>query len=72
MSDTKQILLDISYDCIDSLVRNELKDLKNRIEQDLTRRQDGSPVGVFHTDVDLDIKELQENLAAVETVLSWY
>jgi hypothetical protein len=72
MSDTKQILLDISYDCIDSLVRNELKDLKNRIEQDLTRRQKGSPVGVFHNDVDLDIKELQEHLAAIEKVISWY
>ena len=72
MSDTKQILLDISYDCIHSLVRDELKDLKNHIEQDLTRRQNGSLVGVFHNDVDLDIKELQEHLAAVDKILSWY
>jgi hypothetical protein len=72
MSDTKQILLDISYDCIDSLVRNELRESKQHLEREIQRRQKGSPVGVFHQDVDLDIKELEECIKSVDKILSWY
>jgi hypothetical protein len=72
MSDTKQILLDISYDCIDSLVRIELKDLKTNIERDLKNRINDVGIPVFSTDKDTDIKEIQEHIEAVDKILSWY
>jgi len=72
MSDTKQILLDISYDCIDSLVRDELKDLKTNLERDLKNRINDVGIPVFSTDKDTDIKEIQEHIEAVDKILSWY
>jgi hypothetical protein len=72
MSDTKQILLDISYDCIDSLVRNELKDLKTNLERDLKNRINDVGIPVFSTDKDTDIKEIQSHIEAVDKILSWY
>jgi hypothetical protein len=72
MSDTKQILLDISYDCIDSLVRDELKVLKTNIERDLKHRINGVGIAVFSDDKDTDIKEIQSHIEAVDKILSWY
>jgi rRNA-processing protein FCF1 len=72
MSDTKQILLDISYDCIDSLVRDELKVLKTNLERDLKNRINDVGIPVFSTDKDTDIKEIQSHIEAVDKVLSWY
>jgi hypothetical protein len=72
MSDTKQILLDISYDCIESLVRTELKDLKTNLERDLKNRINDVGIPVFSTDKDTDIKEIQEHIEAVDKILSWY
>ena len=72
MSDTKQILIDISYDCIDSLVRDELKVLKTNIERDLKHRINGVGIAVFSDDKDTDIKEIQSHIEAVDKILSWY
>jgi len=72
MSDTKQILLDISYDCIESLVRTELKDLKTNLERDLKNRINGVGIAVFSDDKDTDIKEIQSHIEAVDKILSWY
>jgi hypothetical protein len=72
MSDTKQILLDISYDCIDSLVRDELKVLKTNMGRDLKHRINGVGIAVFSDDKDTDIKEIQSHIEAVDKILSWY
>ena len=72
MSDTKKVILDVSYDSIDELVLNELESLRIKIADHLWNRYEDGSTPVFDVDRWDDIKILEQHRNAVDIVMSWY
>lgn len=64
--------VELDYDAVDSIVVQVLKDQYSGLVDDLERRKDGKEtIGIFSSDKEEDIAEIQRHLDAVETVLSY-
>ena len=64
--------LEIDYDAADSIVIQSLKEQYNNLTDDLERRKDDKETwGIFSSDKEEDIVELQRHLDSIKTVLSY-
>ena len=64
--------VELDIDEVDSIVVQVLKVQYSNLEYDLERRKDGrETLGIFLSDKEEDIAEIQRHLDAVETVLSY-
>lgn len=64
--------VEIEWDSVDSIVVQVLKDQFSGFVADLERRKDNRETfGIFLSDKEEDIAEIQRHMAAFETVLSY-
>jgi len=64
--------LELDYDAADSIVVQVLKGQFSYLVADLERRKDNrETLGIFLSDKEEDIAEIQRHMAAFETVLSY-
>jgi len=64
--------LEIDYDAANSIVIQALKEQYNSLTDDLERRKDDKEkLGIFSSDKEEDIVELQRHLDSIKTVLSY-
>lgn len=67
-----KFIVELDYNAVDSIVVQVLKDQYSMFTYDLEYRKDGKKtLGIFSSDKEEDIAEIQRHLDAVETVLSY-
>lgn len=64
--------VELDYDAVYNIVVQVLKDQHRSLTNDLEKRKDGrETLGIFSSDKEEDIFEIQRYLNAIETVLSY-
>ena len=67
-----KFIVELDYDAVDSIVVQFLKYQYSSIANDLERRKDNKDtLGIFSSDREEDIAEIQRHLTAFATVLSY-
>jgi len=64
--------IELEVECVDKLVRAELKAVRMSLQGDLKRRKAGHGLSIFSTDKAEDIAEIKRHIDAFNTVLKYY
>ena len=72
MSDTSDYSLRVTWDQVDHIVINELRWSLDNMKADLQQRREGHGMAIFHTDLEQDVKAIEEHVRAFELVLNWF
>lgn len=69
----KEVTISLNCDCINDIVRADITSIRNIMESDLKRRENGSDkYGVFHLNKKKDIAEMKKHIKAFDIVLKYY
>ena len=71
MYDTK-VTVELDYDTVDNLVKNELQKVHESLKRDLNRVADGTSWAIFDKDQAKDIALITEHIYALELILIYY
>ena len=71
MYDTK-VTVELDYDTVDNLVKNELQKVYESLKRDLDRVADGTSWAIFDKDQAKDIALITEHIYALELILIYY
>lgn len=64
--------IEMEYEQVDAIVVQELKEQYRLMKESLEQRQSGEEkIGIFTTDIDADIVEIQSHIDALAKVLSY-
>ena len=64
--------IEMEYEQVDAIVVQELKEQYRLMKESLEQRQSGEEkIGIFVTDIDADIVEIQSHIDALAKVLSY-
>ena len=72
MSDTSDYSLRVTWDQVDHIVTSELRWSYDTMKADLKRRREGVGIAIFHTDLEQDVKEIEEHVHALKLILDWF
>lgn len=64
--------LEVCIEGVNAIVRAELKETMNCLQDDLKRRKKGKSIAIFHLKKDEDVAELQRHIEAMKLVLRYY
>ena len=68
-----EVMIKLDEDQIDKIVTDELKNSIALLEMDLDNRKSGADsFGVFTSDREKDIVEIENHLLAMKTTLGWF
>lgn len=68
-----EVMIKLDEDQIDKIVTDELKNSIALLEMELdNRNRNGNSFGVFTSDREKDIVEIENHLLAFKTTLSWF
>jgi len=67
------MLIDISYEAIDAIVTQNLKETLSNLRADYHARKNGSiTAGVFDSNREVDLKKIKKTMRAMKRVLYYY
>jgi hypothetical protein len=73
MSEMSDYNIEITYEQIDKIMVNQMKDTREQFLIDLETIKDGTELNVFtYNDPEQDIAEIQRHIDALTLLLSWY
>ena len=72
MSDTSDYSLRVTWDQVDHIVTSELRWSYDTMKADLEHRREGNGMAIFHTDLEEDVKAIEEHVYALELILDWF
>lgn len=72
MNDTSDYSLKVTWDQVDHIVTSELRWSLDSMKADLEKRREGHGIAIFHTDLEQDVKAIEEHVHALELVLDWH
>ena len=72
MSDTSDYSLRVTWDQVDHIVTSELRWSYDSMKTDLESRREGGDMAIFHTDLEQDIKAIEEHVHALKLILDWF
>ena len=68
-----QYTVNLNYELVDDIVKNELTDIYHNLNRDLNNRMnDDERYGIFSKDKDEDIIAINEHLYALSLILKYY
>lgn len=68
----KKVTVELDYDTIDGIVKQELISVRDSLRQDCAKRKDGTGFAIFDTDKRTDIALIKDHIDAVNLILSYY
>jgi len=72
MSDTSDYSLRVTWDQVDHIITSELRWSYDSMKADLERRREGGGTAIFHTDLEQDVKAIEEHVHALKLILDWF
>ena len=72
MSDTSDYSLRVTWDQVDHIVTSELRWSYDTMKADLEHRREGGDMAIFHTDLEEDVKAIEEHVYALKLILDWF
>ena len=69
----KPIKIELDWDAVDDIVRSQLTDAKDIMEYNYNQRKQGvDMLGIFHHDADMDCKEMEKHIDALNLIINFY
>ena len=70
--DVRKVTVELDWDTVDNIVKQELVSLKANLKEDLKKRKAGKGMAIFETDKTLDIALIKEHIEAFDLILKYY
>jgi len=70
--EVRKVTVELDWDTVDNIVKQELASLKNNLKQDLKKRKAGKGIAVFDTNKTLDVARIKEHIEAFDLILKYY
>ena len=67
-----KVTVELDWDTVDGIVKQELRGLRENLRQDLRKRKDDEGVAIFDTDKKTDIALIKDHIEAFDTILRYY
>ena len=67
-----KVTVELDYETVDSIVKQELYNMRDCLKQDLAKRKNGTGMAIFETDKRTDIALMKDHIDAFNTILSYY
>jgi hypothetical protein len=64
--------LEVCIEGVSAIVRSELSETLQCLQDDLKKRKKGNSIAIFHMEKDEDVAELQRHIEAMKLVLRYY
>jgi hypothetical protein len=68
----RKVTVELDWDTVDNIVKQELASLKDNLEQDLKKRKKGTGMAIFDTDKTTDVALIKEHIEAFNVILKYY
>lgn len=70
--EVRKVTVELDWDTVDNIVKQELASLKDNLEQDLKKRKKGTGMAIFDTDKTTDVALIKEHVEAFNLILKYY
>ena len=68
----RKVTVELDWDTVDNIVKQELASLKDNLEQDLKKRKADKGMAIFDTDKTTDVALIKEHVEAFNLILKYY
>lgn len=70
--EVRKVTVELDWDTVDNIVKQELASLKDNLKDDLKKRKAGKGIAVFEIDKTLDVALIKEHIDAFNLILKYY
>ena len=70
--DMRKVTVELDYDAVDSIVKQELRSLRETLKEDLQKRKKGTGIAIFEVDKTTDVGLIKEHIEAFNLILRYY
>jgi hypothetical protein len=70
--DMRKVTVELDYDAVDSIVKQELRSLRETLVEDLQKRKKGTGIAIFEVDKTMDVALIKEHIEAFNLILRYY
>ena len=67
-----KVMVELDWDTIDGIVKQQLHSLRDNLKDDLKRRKEGTGIAIFEVDKTTDIALIKEHVEAFNLILRYY
>jgi hypothetical protein len=67
-----KVTVELDYDAVDDIVKQQLRSLRDYLKDDLERRKEDNGMAIFETDKEADIILMKEHIEAFNLILRYY
>jgi len=67
-----KVTVELDYDAVDDIVKQQLCSLRDNLKDDLERRKEDNGMAIFETDKEADIILMKEHIEAFNVILRYY
>jgi hypothetical protein len=67
-----KVTVELDWDTVDGIVKQELFSMRDNLKQDLRKRKDDSGMAIFEVDKTTDIALIKEHIEAFNLILRYY
>jgi hypothetical protein len=68
----KKVMVELDWDTVDNIVKQELLSGKDSLTQDLKKRKNGTGMAIFEVDKTTDVALIKEHIEAFNLILRYY
>lgn len=68
----RKVTVELDYDAVDSIVKQELHSLRETLKEDLQKRKKGTGIAIFEVDKTTDVALIKEHIEAFNLILRYY
>lgn len=68
----RKVTVELDYDAVDSIVKQELRSLRETLKEDLQKRKKGTGMAIFEVDKTTDVALIKEHIEAFNLILRYY
>ena len=67
-----KVTVELDYDAVDDIVKQQLCSLRDNLKDDLERRKEDNGMAIFEIDKEADIILMKEHIEAFNVILRYY
>ena len=67
-----KVMVELDYDAVDDIVKQQLCSLRDNLKDDLERRKEDNGMAIFEIDKEADIILMKEHIEAFNLILRYY
>ena len=68
----QKVTVELDWETVDGIVKQELRNMRDNLKQDLRKRKDDEGIAIFDKDKKTDIALMKDHIEAFDTILRYY